>query len=102
MTDLQETRGVRQWRAAHDRVATEMHELDKRRVKQIEALRAEVARLKAEQEQVAAEMRTIAMVAGQCSIEGPDNVHASMAAAEAERLARWADRLSPQAPAPKE
>ena len=39
------------------------------------------------------EMRTIARVAGQCSVEGPEDVHALMAAAEAERAARWADEL---------
>lgn len=40
------------------------------------------------------EMRTIAMVAGQCSIEGPENSMALMAAAEAERCGRWADDLA--------
>jgi hypothetical protein len=36
-------------------------------------------------------MRTIAMVAGQCSVEGPQDTKALMAAAEAERARRWAD-----------
>jgi hypothetical protein len=39
------------------------------------------------------EMRTIALVAGQCSVEGPQDTKAAMAAAEAERAARWADAI---------
>jgi hypothetical protein len=41
-----------------------------------------------------AEMRTIAMVAGQCSVEGPEDAKSLMAAAEAERASRWADELA--------
>lgn len=40
-----------------------------------------------------AEMRTIALVAGQCSVEGGVGVESLMAAAEADRCARWADDL---------
>ncbi len=40
------------------------------------------------------EMRTIAMVAGQCSVEGPQDTKSAMAAAEAERASRWADALA--------
>ena len=40
------------------------------------------------------EMRTIQRVAGQCSIEGRQDSMALMAAAEAERAGRWADRLA--------
>lgn len=47
-----------------------------------------------EVERVIKEMRTIAMVAGQCSIEGPEDGKALMAAAESERCSRWADELS--------
>ncbi len=39
------------------------------------------------------EMRVIARVAGQCSVEGPQDGAALMAAAEADRATRWADRL---------
>lgn len=38
------------------------------------------------------EMRAIAAVAGQCSVEGPQDTRAFMAAAEAKRCADWADR----------
>jgi hypothetical protein len=44
-------------------------------------------------EKLIEEMRTIAMVAGQCSVEGPQDDKALMAAAEAERCTRWADQL---------
>lgn len=44
-------------------------------------------------EALVAEMRTIALVAGQCSVEGPDDAKALMAAAEAERASRWADSV---------
>ncbi len=41
------------------------------------------------------EIRSIAMVAGQCSIEGdPDGVAIKMAAAEAERCERWANQIA--------
>lgn len=40
------------------------------------------------------EMRTIAMVAGQCSVEGPQDTKSLMAAAEAKRCSRWADELA--------
>lgn len=40
-----------------------------------------------------AEIRMIQMVAGQCSVEGPLNGEAAMAAAEADRCGRWADQL---------
>ena len=39
------------------------------------------------------EMRMIGLVAGQCSVEGPEGLAASMAGAEAERALRWADEL---------
>lgn len=45
------------------------------------------------------EMRTIGIVAGQCSVEAPDNPYAGMAAAEAERALRWADDLEAALPA---
>jgi hypothetical protein len=40
-----------------------------------------------------AEMRTIQLVAGQCSIEGPEDTKSLMASAEAERCRKWADEL---------
>lgn len=43
--------------------------------------------------ELVAEMRQIALVAGQCSVEGPDDAKSLMAAAEAERATRWADAL---------
>lgn len=39
------------------------------------------------------EMRTISMVAGQCSVEGAEDAISLLAAAEAERTSRWAGRL---------
>lgn len=39
------------------------------------------------------EIRMIAIVAGQCSVEGPEDSKSLMAAAEAERCSRWADAL---------
>lgn len=42
---------------------------------------------------VGGEMLTIAIVAGQCSVEGADDAKAGMAAAEAERASRWSDVL---------
>lgn len=39
------------------------------------------------------QMRTIAMVAGQCSVEGSRGTLSAMAAAEAERASRWANEL---------
>lgn len=45
-------------------------------------------------DRVIEEMRTIGMVAGQCSVDDPDNERASMAAAESDRCLRWADALS--------
>ena len=39
------------------------------------------------------EIRALAVVAGHCSVEGPQGTIASMAAAEAERCLHWADRL---------
>lgn len=39
------------------------------------------------------EMRTIAMVAGQASVEGPRDFLARQSAREAERASRWADEL---------
>ena len=47
-------------------------------------------------DQIIERMRTRAMVAGQCSVEAPDNVHSSMAAAEAEFLTECADLLAAQ------
>lgn len=40
------------------------------------------------------EMRAVALAAGQCSMEGPQDVKSLMAAAEAERCAKWADQLA--------
>lgn len=54
---------------------------------------AELARLRSEIEQVRQEMLTIARVAGQCSVEGPEDRYSLMAAAEADRCSKWADRL---------
>lgn len=45
-----------------------------------------------------AEMRTIALVAGQCSVEGGVGVESLMAAAEADRCSRWADELEKLTP----
>ena len=49
---------------------------------------------------VAKEMRHSALVAGQYSVEGPDDGTAARAAAIAKRLSGWADLLDP--PSPKE
>jgi hypothetical protein len=43
---------------------------------------------------LADEIRTIQVVAGQCSVEGENDTAASMAAAEAERCRKWADQLA--------
>ena len=45
-------------------------------------------------EALIAEMRAVAVVAGQCSVEGEQDVAALMAASEADRLHEWADRLA--------
>ncbi len=45
-------------------------------------------------EQVIAEMRTIALVAGQASVEGPQDGKSLMAAAESARASRWANALA--------
>ena len=43
--------------------------------------------------EIVAEMRTIARVAGQCSVEGQEDEKSLMAAAESDRCTRWADAL---------
>lgn len=44
-------------------------------------------------DQLIAEMRHIAIVAGQCSVEGPSDTASLMAGAESARASRWADEL---------
>jgi hypothetical protein len=41
-----------------------------------------------------AEIRTIALVSGQCSVEGPDDGEHALMASQAELCSRWADTLS--------
>lgn len=52
------------------------------------------ARRTAALEKLEREIRVVAMVAGQCSVESPPDVKASMAASEADRCSRWADDLA--------
>ena len=42
---------------------------------------------------IVTEMRTIAMVASQCSVEGEPDVRHAMAAAESGRCSEWAHRI---------
>lgn len=60
--------------------------------KKLEALTSALTRLRDE-------MRMIQMVAGQCSVEGPDNECARMAGAEADRAGKWADKIDALLPA---
>ncbi len=58
-----------------------------------EAAESSLTALRQQMQGLVAEMRVIASVAGQCSVEGPPDAKSSMAAAEAERCSRWADAL---------
>ena len=59
-----------------------------------EALASEVLRLRAGIAALEQEMRTVALVAGQCSVELEDDGEAETARRESERCATWADRLA--------
>ncbi len=49
--------------------------------------------LRAKIEKVRDEMRVVAIVSGQSSVEGPYDLSSAMAAREAGRVTRWADEL---------